>query len=137
MHIMTFHICASQLAVTRLMASFSPLTNFSTAPSPYSKTGFFHNPFITLRSSNALLRLSPLKVSADNEVATSASAFEEPRWIGGTWDLKQFQINGNTDWDAVIDAGQVMNYQYFGYTLHNNVFLVVKCYKFNLTFIEI
>ncbi|KAG5061356.1 hypothetical protein JHK87_002385 [Glycine soja] len=96
------------------MASFSPLTNFSTAPSPYSKIGFFHNPFITLRSSNALLRLSPLKVSTDNEVATSASAFEEPRWIGGTWDLKQFQINGNTDWDAVIDAGQVKRRKWLG-----------------------
>ncbi|KAG5070076.1 hypothetical protein JHK85_002453 [Glycine max] len=95
------------------MASFSPLTNFSTAPSPYSKIGFFHNPFITLRSSNALLRLSPLKVSADNEVATSASAFEEPRWIGGTWDLKQFQINGNTDWDAVIDAGRAAMIGFF------------------------
>ncbi|XVF52502.1 hypothetical protein PTKIN_Ptkin05aG0023300 [Pterospermum kingtungense] len=32
------------------------------------------------------------------------SKFEDPRWIGGTWDLKQFQKNGSTDWDAVIDA---------------------------------
>ncbi|XP_028762620.1 light-harvesting complex-like protein 3 isotype 1, chloroplastic [Neltuma alba] len=30
--------------------------------------------------------------------------FEDPRWVGGTWDLKQFQKNGGTDWDAVIDA---------------------------------
>ncbi|CAK9173313.1 unnamed protein product [Ilex paraguariensis] len=30
--------------------------------------------------------------------------FEEPRWIGGTWDLKQFQKDGQTNWDAVIDA---------------------------------
>ncbi|XP_022735886.1 light-harvesting complex-like protein 3 isotype 2, chloroplastic [Durio zibethinus] len=30
--------------------------------------------------------------------------FEDPRWIGGTWDLKQFQKHGSTDWDAVIDA---------------------------------
>ncbi|XP_022718351.1 light-harvesting complex-like protein 3 isotype 2, chloroplastic isoform X1 [Durio zibethinus] len=44
-----------------------------------------------------------------NGVATSTevealSKFEDPRWIGGTWDLKQFQKNGSTDWDAVIDA---------------------------------
>ncbi|XWS62055.1 hypothetical protein CRYUN_Cryun07bG0178100 [Craigia yunnanensis] len=44
-----------------------------------------------------------------NVAATSAevevlSKFEDPRWIGGTWDLKQFQKHGSTDWDAVIDA---------------------------------
>ncbi|RDX86608.1 Light-harvesting complex-like protein 3 isotype 1, chloroplastic, partial [Mucuna pruriens] len=77
------------------MASFSPPTHFS----PYSKT-----PFITLRSNKALLLLSPFKVSAHNEVATPASSFQDPRWIGGTWDLKQFRKNGNTHWDAVIDA---------------------------------
>ncbi|KAK7406323.1 hypothetical protein VNO78_07946 [Psophocarpus tetragonolobus] len=80
------------------MASFSPLTHFSTAPSPYSK------PFITVKHNNTLLLVSPLKVSADNKVATTASAFEDPRWREGTWDLKQFQKNGTTDWDAVIDA---------------------------------
>ncbi|KAL4385100.1 hypothetical protein GQ457_15G010870 [Hibiscus cannabinus] len=32
------------------------------------------------------------------------SKFEDPRWIGGTWDLKQFQKDGTTNWDAVIDA---------------------------------
>ncbi|KAB1208000.1 hypothetical protein CJ030_MR7G002562 [Morella rubra] len=32
------------------------------------------------------------------------SKFEEPRWVGGTWDLKQFEKDGKTDWDAVIDA---------------------------------
>ncbi|KAK6262814.1 hypothetical protein QUC31_008630 [Theobroma cacao] len=35
------------------------------------------------------------------------SKFEDPRWIGGTWDLKLFQKNGSTDWDAVIDAGKI------------------------------
>ncbi|XWS49173.1 hypothetical protein CRYUN_Cryun13aG0141100 [Craigia yunnanensis] len=44
-----------------------------------------------------------------NRAATSAevevlSKFEDPRWIGGIWDLKQFQKHGSTDWDAVIDA---------------------------------
>ncbi|KAJ7952591.1 Chlorophyll A-B binding protein [Quillaja saponaria] len=32
------------------------------------------------------------------------TTFEDPKWVGGTWDLKQFQKDGNTDWDAVIDA---------------------------------
>ncbi|CDP08335.1 unnamed protein product [Coffea canephora] len=32
------------------------------------------------------------------------TAFQDPRWIGGTWDLTQFQKDGKTDWDAVIDA---------------------------------
>ncbi|XP_039121409.1 light-harvesting complex-like protein 3 isotype 1, chloroplastic [Dioscorea cayenensis subsp. rotundata] len=30
--------------------------------------------------------------------------FKDPRWVGGTWDLKQFGKDGKTDWDAVIDA---------------------------------
>ncbi|CAH9114128.1 unnamed protein product [Cuscuta europaea] len=30
--------------------------------------------------------------------------FHDPRWIGGTWDLGQFQTDRKTDWDAVIDA---------------------------------
>ncbi|PKA58891.1 hypothetical protein AXF42_Ash000984 [Apostasia shenzhenica] len=32
------------------------------------------------------------------------SAFKDPRWVRGTWDLSQFVRDGNTDWDAVIDA---------------------------------
>ncbi|XP_062073870.1 light-harvesting complex-like protein 3 isotype 1, chloroplastic [Humulus lupulus] len=32
------------------------------------------------------------------------SLFENPKWINGTWDLTQFQNNGKTDWEAVIDA---------------------------------
>lgn len=30
--------------------------------------------------------------------------FEDPKWVSGTWDLKQFQKGGATDWDGVIDA---------------------------------
>jgi len=32
------------------------------------------------------------------------SLFEDSRWVNGTWDLKQFEKSGKTDWDAVIDA---------------------------------
>lgn len=34
--------------------------------------------------------------------------FEDPRWINGTWDLRKFQKDGKTNWDAVIDAGELM-----------------------------
>ncbi|KAG6633558.1 hypothetical protein I3843_12G055200 [Carya illinoinensis] len=37
------------------------------------------------------------------EVAV-VSKYGDTRWIGGTWDLKQFEKDGKTDWDAVIDA---------------------------------
>lgn len=39
--------------------------------------------------------------------------FKDPRWVKGTWDLKQFQKNGSADWDAVIDAGQAAKFQYY------------------------
>ncbi|KZV54613.1 hypothetical protein F511_28984 [Dorcoceras hygrometricum] len=38
------------------------------------------------------------------DVAEGVKGFEDPRWVGGTWDLGQFAKDGKTDWDAVIDA---------------------------------
>lgn len=38
------------------------------------------------------------------------SLFEDARWVNGTWDLKQFEKSGKTDWDAVIDAGEGSGY---------------------------
>ncbi|XP_061354828.1 LOW QUALITY PROTEIN: light-harvesting complex-like protein 3 isotype 1, chloroplastic [Gastrolobium bilobum] len=43
-------------------------------------------------------------VAAVAEEVKVVSGFVDPRWVGGTWDLKQFQNNGKTNWDAVIDA---------------------------------
>ncbi|CAK7356266.1 unnamed protein product [Dovyalis caffra] len=43
-------------------------------------------------------------VAAGGEVKVEVSKFEDPRWISGTWDLKQFEKDGKTDWDSVIDA---------------------------------
>ncbi|KAE8683966.1 2-dehydro-3-deoxyphosphoheptonate aldolase/ 3-deoxy-d-arabino-heptulosonate 7-phosphate synthetase [Hibiscus syriacus] len=37
------------------------------------------------------------------------SKFEDPKWIWGTWDLKQFKKDGTTDGDAVIDAETTSN----------------------------
>ncbi|KAF5938659.1 hypothetical protein HYC85_022918 [Camellia sinensis] len=34
----------------------------------------------------------------------AVAKFADPRWVGGTWDLKQFQRDGKTDWDTLIDA---------------------------------
>jgi len=48
-----------------------------------------------------------LNLGANGVVAVEAApppAFKDPRWVKGTWDLKQFDKNGSTDWDAVIDA---------------------------------
>lgn len=36
--------------------------------------------------------------------AEVASTFQDSRWVSGTWDLKQFEKDGETNWDAVIDA---------------------------------
>lgn len=35
--------------------------------------------------------------------------FEDARWVGGTWDLTQFSKDGEIDWDAVIDAGEMVH----------------------------
>ncbi|XP_014510742.1 light-harvesting complex-like protein 3 isotype 2, chloroplastic [Vigna radiata var. radiata] len=43
-------------------------------------------------------------VAVQSEDVKVQSGFVDPRWVSGTWDLKQFQKNGSTDWDAVIDA---------------------------------
>ncbi|GMH28828.1 hypothetical protein Nepgr_030671 [Nepenthes gracilis] len=43
--------------------------------------------------------------TAGGEVETAGvRKFENPKWVNGTWDLKQFEKDGKTDWDAVIDA---------------------------------
>ncbi|XP_054808830.1 light-harvesting complex-like protein 3 isotype 1, chloroplastic [Prosopis cineraria] len=42
-------------------------------------------------------------VAEEAKVVASLN-FKDDRWVNGTWDLKKFQKNGSTDWDAVIDA---------------------------------
>ncbi|KAL9326760.1 hypothetical protein ACSQ67_007405 [Phaseolus vulgaris] len=42
--------------------------------------------------------------AVQSEEVKVQSGFVDPRWVSGTWDLKQFQKNGTTDWDTVIDA---------------------------------
>ncbi|KAA8522157.1 hypothetical protein F0562_012830 [Nyssa sinensis] len=38
------------------------------------------------------------------EAVKTLTKFEDSRWVEGTWDLKQFQKDGKTYWDDVIDA---------------------------------
>lgn len=47
-----------------------------------------------------------LNGAASASVKVEVPSFKDERWVGGTWDLKQFQKGGKTDWDAVIDAGK-------------------------------
>lgn len=56
---------------------------------------------------DAALDSQPNGVAAAGDVMP-VSKFEDPRWVVGTWDLKQFEIDGKTNWDAVIDAGEVL-----------------------------
>ncbi|KAH6755567.1 Chlorophyll A-B binding family protein [Perilla frutescens var. hirtella] len=36
--------------------------------------------------------------------AEPVSGFQDSRWVGGTWDLKQFEKDGKIHWNSVIDA---------------------------------
>ena len=47
---------------------------------------------------------SPPVASAGARAPEAVRMFQDPRWVGGTWDLKQFQKDGQTHWDSVIDA---------------------------------
>ncbi|KAJ8526709.1 hypothetical protein K7X08_029186 [Anisodus acutangulus] len=47
---------------------------------------------------------SPPVASAGDTAPEVVRMFKDPRWVGGTWDLKEFQKGGETNWDSVIDA---------------------------------
>lgn len=55
--------------------------------------------------------------------------FKDPRWVGGTWDLKQFGKDGKTDWDAVIDAGEDFSMFFFSLLFYVWDFLRCFCYS--------
>ncbi|KAJ0716269.1 hypothetical protein HanPI659440_Chr13g0510781 [Helianthus annuus] len=95
-----------------------------------SKTHFPINPFLSLKPQSRLLFV-PVRATENGSgaaivvdekkdfetkedpigngapvagVVEEVVMFEDPKWVSGTWDLKQFQKDGATDWDAVIDA---------------------------------
>nr|GMD78707.1 light-harvesting complex-like protein 3 isotype 2, chloroplastic [Ipomoea batatas] len=47
---------------------------------------------------------SPASVAAGAPAPEVVSKFRDPRWVGGSWELSQFQRDGKTNWDGVIDA---------------------------------
>ncbi|XP_019179674.1 PREDICTED: light-harvesting complex-like protein 3 isotype 2, chloroplastic [Ipomoea nil] len=47
---------------------------------------------------------SPPAVAVEAPAPEVVSKFQDPRWVGGTWDLSQFQSDGKTHWNSVIDA---------------------------------
>ncbi|RVX15467.1 Light-harvesting complex-like protein 3 isotype 2, chloroplastic [Vitis vinifera] len=53
----------------------------------------------------AVLDSQPNGAAAAGDVVL-VTKFEDLKWVGGTWDLKQFETDGKTNWDAVIDAGE-------------------------------
>ncbi|KAK9059177.1 hypothetical protein SSX86_021796 [Deinandra increscens subsp. villosa] len=111
------------------MAIFSSTaTHLPSFPSS-SKTHFPVNPFLSLKpqrhlfvsvratenGSGAAIAVDEKKDSDEGSLGNGAPVaaaaveelvvkFEDPKWVSGTWDLKQFQKGGATDWDAVIDA---------------------------------
>ncbi|KAJ0240605.1 Light-harvesting complex-like protein 3 isotype 2 [Hirschfeldia incana] len=40
----------------------------------------------------------------DLTTTTTEIKFKDAKWVNGTWDLKQFEKEGKTDWDSVIVA---------------------------------
>ena len=53
-----------------------------------------------------MARLATAKAEAATRAANAGNAvWSDPRWVNGTWDLEQFKTkDGETDWNAVIDA---------------------------------
>ncbi|KAJ0242658.1 Light-harvesting complex-like protein 3 isotype 2 [Hirschfeldia incana] len=49
---------------------------------------------------------SPTESSSDETDLTTTTTteikFQDVKWVNGTWDLKQFEKEGKTDWDSVI-----------------------------------
>ncbi|MED6157849.1 hypothetical protein PIB30_027236 [Stylosanthes scabra] len=120
--------CASMASFsppTHFTATFSLLSN---RRNPI----FFTTPTLTHTNNSSYLLLSPLlnsslltqavitavepspspehgngsvtAVAPTTRTCPDVNAFEDPRWVGGTWDLTQFQNNGTTHWDSLIDA---------------------------------
>uniref|UniRef100_A0A7S3E358 Uncharacterized protein n=1 Tax=Chloropicon laureae TaxID=464258 RepID=A0A7S3E358_9CHLO len=59
----------------------------------------------TLSGEKALGKDPAKATKAKNLGSDLSETFSDSRWVAGTWDLSQFAgADGNTDWDAVIDA---------------------------------
>ncbi|CAA7034543.1 unnamed protein product, partial [Microthlaspi erraticum] len=45
-----------------------------------------------------------VEVGEEMKTTETLIKFEDAKWVNGTWDLKQFEKDGKTDWDSVIVA---------------------------------
>ncbi|KAF5735117.1 hypothetical protein HS088_TW15G00617 [Tripterygium wilfordii] len=103
------------------LPTFSPKTHFTTRPTTY-----FPFPSVPKASTHDGIGISATvddpkpqqivaesssagvsktdEISAGSNGEVEVRTFVDPKWVGGTWDLGQFQKDGKTDWDAVIDT---------------------------------
>ncbi|BBM98899.1 hypothetical protein MPTK1_1g17030 [Marchantia polymorpha subsp. ruderalis] len=58
----------------------------------------------TLGGKDALGKDPSLATLGVKTALVDGGKFDDPRWIGGNWDLKQFTKDGKVHWDGVIDA---------------------------------
>ncbi|KAK4747417.1 hypothetical protein SAY87_014003 [Trapa incisa] len=58
-----------------------------------------------VEAANGSVAAASASASGEEEASVAVlNSFKDPRWVNGTWKLKQFEKDGKTDWDAVIDA---------------------------------
>ncbi|PWA72735.1 Chlorophyll A-B binding protein [Artemisia annua] len=100
-----------------LYSSSTITTTTTTAHLPSSsKTHLTTHPFVSLKPKSPIF-LGSIQASENGSGVAIVEKppengapvemevkFEDAKWVSGTWDLNQFQNNGVTDWDAVIDA---------------------------------
>ncbi|KAL1200619.1 Light-harvesting complex-like protein 3 isotype 1 [Cardamine amara subsp. amara] len=95
----------SLLSVTRASSSSSDggITTSVEAAAPEPVTVIVKE---APKSTPAIKKESTAENGAVGEMKTTETVikFQDARWINGTWDLKQFEKDGKTDWDSVIVA---------------------------------
>jgi len=76
------------------------------APGPLERGGTLEGEKAAGKDAGAAARAATAASEAANRAANADNAvWSDPRWVNGTWDLEQFKMaDGETDWDAVIDA---------------------------------
>lgn len=63
--------------------------------------------------SNGVAAAVPKNKEKEMEVVEEFPKFGDSRWVNGTWDLHQFKKDGGfTDWDSVIDAGELVFFSF-------------------------
>ncbi|EOA17263.1 hypothetical protein CARUB_v10005537mg [Capsella rubella] len=98
----------SLLSVTRASSSDSGITSAAVeAPEPVKvivKEAPQSTPAVKKEETATATTKNGAVEGEEMKTTESVIKFQDARWINGTWDLKQFEKNGKTDWDAVIVA---------------------------------